>query len=422
MPDYKRKKTHSAPRGKGKKPNKTNEIRMSPSKTTKRDITQDESVRVIKGKKFFTKQRIKISCAFIAVISAILLILSFALPVGLVENVVNTFASIGSGEFPLNIVGTSVLNLHAKSGYYYVLTDTDITAYSNSGKNIFSFQHGFAAPVLTTSATRALVFEQGGDTAHIFNLSGLIDTKKTENSIINASISRNGSYALVTKSDDYASQVSVYNKNSKLVYEWNSAKDIIGSAVIASNGKKIAVSTLNASAGDFVSKVKILNFNSADPLYTVDLGNTPTLSLLDMGHSLSVVTDNGCKFVKWSNYSTKDFEASGQLSMVRRNAGNLLLVYNRSNDKSDNLILVLSKNGRKISEFKINSQINDIAYSSGYVYCVSDTSARIFDKSGNVTREDTCEYGCVRISVIGSHTIALLSDNNIFKIEIKKGE
>ena len=49
--------------------------------------------------------------------------------------------------------------------------------------------------------------------------------------------------------------------------------------MVNSNGNKIAVSTLSAVSGQYESKVLILDFESANALYTLDLDKSIVLSL-----------------------------------------------------------------------------------------------------------------------------------------------
>ena len=128
-----------------------------------------------------------------------------------------------------------------------------------------------------------MLFDQGGKVIYIYNLSGKIQTLETEDEIINANISRNGVFAVSTQSKNYTSTVNVYNKNCNKIYTWNSAKDIVNNVLVNSNGNKIAVSTLSAVSGQYESKVLILDFESANALYTLDLDKSIVLSLENTG-------------------------------------------------------------------------------------------------------------------------------------------
>ena len=172
MPEYKKKRVNRL-RG-APKPKKTarlqreepDDIIMSPSggKRTKKPPKPPKTVpdmRVVKGKKLERQRKAKVLLSISAAVTVICLVLHLILPVGILENIQNLTALIGSGGYPLELNSTETLNSVSRGMYYYLLTDTRINAYSNSGREIYSYSHGFENPVMKTSKTRALVFSQG---------------------------------------------------------------------------------------------------------------------------------------------------------------------------------------------------------------------------------------------------------------------
>ncbi len=421
MPEYKRKRVRKGIRPKAKeRVNKSDDIVMRSSKSKTLSQNTQGDIKVVRGAKLKRKRNSKIALIAVAAIIAVCLLLSFVLPVGLYENIVNLTATFGSGSYPKDISGSVIFNTISNGSYYYVLSDTNIAAYTNSGKEIYNEHHGFENPILTASETRALIFDQGGNSLNVYNLGGLIDTLETKQPIITAEISRSGNFAVATQSDEYSSVVNVYDKRFKQIYNWNSAKDIINNITINPKGNKIAVSSINANAGQFTSKVAVLTYDSADPAYSLDLGASVVLSLCDTGRGFSVITSDKYRFIKWSKYSTSEITASGEINMLRNSKDGLLLVFNRANDRSDNTVILVSKGGKKLSEFKINSIISDIQYAKRRIYYISDSDVNILDKKGNLLRNGSCEYGCIRFAVIASNSLAVITDQEIQKADIEK--
>ncbi len=419
MPDYRRKRVKKSGVRK-KRVNRENQFEITTSNN--KSIVPDQEIRVVRGTKYKQRRRYGILLFFVTVITLLCLILSAVLPVGLYENLVNTTALMGHGNYPIDILGDSVINTVSNSGYYYVLTDVGISAYSSNGKIALNEMHGFSNPVLSVSDTRAVVYDQGGNSLYVYNLGGKIFSLETENEIITANISRDGCFAVATHSDSYTSVVYVYNKSFKNIFTWNSAKDIVNNVLVNPSGDRLAVSTVNASAGQYTSKMLILNFESADPLYTLELDNAIALSLINTGKGISVVTADKYKFVHWSKFSTNEITSSGEINLVRNSAKGLLLVFNRANDRSDNNVVLISNKGVKSKEFKINNTITDIQYANGRIYYISDTTINILDSGGAVLRYGSCDYGAKKFAVISSNAIAAVSDTQIIKNNIEKGE
>lgn len=432
MPEYKRKKVNrlrGAPKPKKAKRAvipENDDIVMTPTPAKRQSKPQKaekpvSNMRVVNGKKLERKRRLRVSFSALSAAAVVILVLHLVLPVGILENVQNLTALMGSGGYPAEINSTEVLNTVSRGNYYYVLTDTRINAYSGGGKEIYSYSHGFENPVLKTSKTRAMVFSQGGNEAYIYNLAELKSAISTKKEIITANISDSGVYALVTRSDSYASVVSVYNKNGKLVYEWYSSEDTVNNVAISPNGKKIAVSAFNATSGDYSAKVCVLNFDSATPEYTESYSGSPIYGIDSMSNAgFSVITENGVQFIEWSKYKKTEYKNDYTLSLFRSASGGSVAVFNRSSDKTDNRVAVFNSKGRLKSEFEFKGIIGDIQIRGGHIYCISDTFVYLLSENGEVLRKAECGFGAVRISVTGTNSVAVVTDNQIYRIQLEQ--
>ncbi len=422
MPDYKRKQRSrfkSAPKVNKKRVKKTDyssDIEM----TSGNSKQQKQKMRVVKGKKLEQKRRFKGFLYAMCILLAIFIVAQLIMPAGVVETVSNSVAVMGTGKYPLELDSSDTVNVVSKGSYYYVLTDTKINAISNSGKLIYSYTHGYENPVLKTSETRALVFNQGGTEALVFTLSGLKSTLSHEKEIINATIGQDGSYAFVTAADNYAAAVSVYKKNSELVFEWFSSEDMVNDVAIAPSGKKIAVSTMSSAVGSYNSKLCILNFKSPDAEYTKDFQNTIIYNLnAATSRGFSVLTENSYNFISWRGKVITEYKNEYTADMFRTSKGNSVMVFNRESDKTDNRIAVFSKNGKLKEELEFKGIITDIQVKGGNIYCLSDTNVYILDDDGTVLRTATCGFGAQRLAVIAQNTVASVTDNLISEIKLK---
>ncbi len=416
MPDYKKKKVKRT--GKGKAVSKNQDVEMRPSKRGRTAHTSQ--VKVVKGGKLERIRRFRIIGGTVAFVTAICLLLNFILPVGLFENYVNIIAAIGSGDYPVSVHGSEIYDVASNSSYYFMLTDTKLSAYNNSGKEIISVAHGYANPYLCTSETRALVFDQGGTGLSVYNLKNQTNSLVTEDKIINADISRSGNYAVVTRSDSYASTVTVYDKNSKIVFVWNSAVDIVNSVTVSPNGKCIAVGTVNVENGQYKSKIMMLEFDSANAKFTTDLGGDVPLLLDSNNWGVSVITEKAYNFIRWNNNERNEIKSEYSIDKYRKSGNRMILVLNHEGNKNENLIMLLGNKGNKISEFKFEGAITDIIPNGNHIYCLSDNKVFLVDKKGEILRSGACNYGAMRIKILNSNTVAVASNEAIEKISIEK--
>ena len=415
MPDYKKKRIGFKGKKNNKKVKPQSDIQMNSGNDSEKSKSK---IKVVKGNKIARIRRLKIAGLVALTLSIVIVILSFTLPIGIGENLSNLFALIGGGEYPREIYGAKTLNAVSKGSYYYVLTDTNLCAFSNSGKEIYTNSHGYSNPVISTSSTRAMVYDQNGTSLKIFNLKEQTNVLNTKKPIIAASIARNGSYAVVTESDEYASTVTVYSRKDKKLYQWNSAKDKVNSIAINSSGKKIAVSTINAEQGSLVSNVYVLNFQDGKE-YEYKIDDGLVYGVYSVGKAFSVVSSKGYSHITWSKHEKTDISSSLSLSMYRQSFDGVLLVFNRENDLNDNTVMLISKKGEKLLEFNFKGIIGDIQFSDGHIYCISESKVHLFDKEGKSLGSGVCDYGVVKIAPTGSHSMVTITDSEIKKLEIK---
>lgn len=433
MPDYKRKKVSN--KLSRKRDNHKNDVRtrrenksenyycddIKMSNSSQRVVKKQDNIKVVKGKKLERQRKFKVFIAALLTIFAAYLVLTFTLPVSLGENIGNLTATLGAGDYPIEIYGTDVLDSHSRGLYYYVLTDTNLSAFSNSGKEIFTYSHGFENPILKTSETRALLFSQSGNTLEIYNLSKKIKEYKSEKAIITADISKSGTYAVASYSDTYATEVKVFDKNSKLRFKWNSAKDTVNSLTLSPDGEYLIVSTLNANEGNFNSKISVFDIKkeSATPRMGFEISNNVVYYLSAFSKGFTVVTTDSIFYVDWKEFVKRELDTERQLDMFRVSNDGIVAVLNLGSNKSDNIITAFSPKGEKITSFNFNGIISDIRFLNGHIYCMSEAKVYLYDKDGTLLGTENCGFDAVKLAVTGSQSAAVISDSKINKINFK---
>ena len=429
MPEYRKKRRNKifSSTSRGKKVNRTTknhreDIKMTSDYKPKAKKSQEKNnMRVVRGKKLEQKRKFKNFSLFVACALVIIMCSQIIFPAGIIQTVKNTIAIIGTGSYPIELDSSDTVNVQPMGNYFYVLSGAQISAYSNSGKKLFSHAHGFENPVLKTSKWGAILFEQGETDAMIFSLNGLENSITTEHSIITASISNAGAYALVTESDTYACTVSVFNKYGKNLYEWYSAEDIVNNVAISPNTKKIAVSTFKASGGEFNSSLKVLSFKSADPEFSTEYTGTLVYDINSSAKgSFLITTSNSLEFIKWNNYKKKTYKNDYNVSHIRSASHGTVAVFGRESDPTDNKLAVFTSGGKLKYEYDFKGIISDIRLFGGHIYCMSDTDIYLVDNTGKVLRQASSGFGGVKIVVGGTNIALSVTDNKIEKIKLEE--
>ncbi len=390
------------------------------AKSSYRQSIRRKNMRVIAGKKLKLKKKMLFAVISVLIIFSVVL-LSFSLPTGIIEYIENRVALSGNGEgYPHNFSSSgSLISVVKGNKQFTVVTPSDIVGYNNNGKKIFSYQHGFAYPIVKTSAERFVLYNQGGSEFSVYNLNKELFSGKTEKTILSADISDSGVYAIATQSDSYSSQVTVYNKNNKQIYKWMCADYTINNVTLSSDGKRLAVSVINTKSGKFISKLYILKYDAATPVNVIDFENELILSLNNhSSRQFYTVFDNKVIFKNWKNMSTNTYETDKSIFFVKNSSNFTLIVDGLLANKNENHITVCNKKGVIKSEFNFDKEIIDVAIQGKYIYILSDRNIYIYNTKGELLNSAECDFGIKNIIPISRFSVAAFKDKEIRKISI----
>lgn len=413
--------------------NSVEEIAMKPKSRPKREkgtsvketapvkTSAPPKIKVIRGNKNKIRKK-RFIFGFTAILIVCLIVaFTLFLPTCIYDFFANKISLIGSGSgYPVSLSGGSIIDVVPSDGFYSIVSSTNLEGYNNNGKLIFSYQHGYERPCLETSSTRLILFSQGQKDYAVYNFRKNLITAETDNNILSAAVAENGSYALATQSDSYTSEVAVYNSKNEVIFKWFCADYIINDVVFSPNGKNIAVSAFNAVDGHFISKLYILNFESATPVKTFTFENDFITALESVSRkSFCAVFSGHTNFFNWKKYENTEFSSDKSVAFVRTATSNSIIVTGREGNKSDNTITVFDSAGAQKYSFDFTYEITDIAVLGKYIYILSDRQIYFYNIKGDLLNIQDCSFGIGRIVPIKHHRVAALTDTTVSKITIE---
>ena len=389
----------------------------APRQRKKLKMPQLGGMRLLLGKKGEIQKKRVITLIITAVIILSVIIFSVATPTGPFEYIENKVRTFGGEDFPAELSGSELYDGYASGSVIYTLSDTHAEIFSKSGKNILSRQHDFNSPVLSTSSQRAIVYDAGGKILYVYNYGDVVDEFTMKKEIYCADISRNGTIAVATKSDGYASEVQVISKSGKVKFVWYSATEIVNNIALSNNGKRLAVSTVDTSGGNFKSKVYVFKYSKAKPIYEFTYEGSVVYSLNTLSSSrFSVVTDKTVDFIKWRGGSRVQHENQYTLNLYRVCSGKNIAVLG---NKSNNTVRVFNKKGEVTSEFEFLGAVTDIYYCDGRIFILSDGYLYTLNKQGESVAEKVNFSGYSRIFATDSNTVIAAGNFGFDEFNIK---
>lgn len=209
----------------------------------------------------------------------------------------DTMDNMGESKFPVVLSQGDFVKGVPLGNDIGVLTDTGFLIYSPTGTLLAERQHGMSSPAVEASGSNAVLFDRGGKQYKIESRGAESAVMQTNYAILAAAVSENGSYAIVTESSSYLSEVRVYDRNRQNVFTYFSAEARVLSAALSPDGRSLAIATASAKNGDILAGVKFFHVDSKQP---VGEQSYPGLTLFNIqfkdNSTAAAVGDNAALF------------------------------------------------------------------------------------------------------------------------------
>jgi len=224
---------------------------------------------------------------------------------------------VGSG-YPISVLGGDALAQEKIANGMAVLTDTNLTIYNTSSKQVASRAHYMTTPAMKTAGRYALLMDIGGTKYRVEAISDTLVEQKADKVIIGGALARNGSYAIITQGSDYSSSklssVEVFNIKGEPVHIWHSADHYITEAALSADGRYLAVCGVWAREGELLSCVMIHRMGSKEEVARIEIPNALGLSLeFTNTGTLYAVCDNQIVVINGYGSDYKSYEYNGTL-------------------------------------------------------------------------------------------------------------
>ena len=157
--------------------------------------------------------------------------------------------------FPVYLsMGTDTVS-RAINSALVLLDEDEVCVYSDTGSLLRSFQHGYARPGIAAGKNRFCIYNRGGRELRMEGRSRTYGVLPMDKAIQLVVMSANGNFGVLTQSDSYQAQMTVYDDSMDELFTWYCANDHPVAAALSENGKTVAVACVNSKAGQLVTTV-----------------------------------------------------------------------------------------------------------------------------------------------------------------------
>ena len=292
-----------------------------------------------------------------------------------------------------------------------VAGDSEIKLFTSTGRVTMSAGSKYTNPQICTSDAYILIYDQGSSSFSVYNSFICVYSETLDYPISSASMAKDGSFIIVTKSSTYRSAVRIYNKKFKLESEYLK-NDLVISAELSSNGKHIAIASLDAEGGEAKVTLSVLERGKKN------LKSSTVITDSSVPYSVAFLSGNRIALVCSESLSVYDlngnrkniFPYPDKLSRVADTSGGIALLFDESGAGADELLVAFDDNGDMKITAKISGNVSDMKMNKDDIFLLCDGKIMRVDSTfGHTSTEEFSEEGARLVLTSGGELIACTS-------------
>jgi hypothetical protein len=359
-----------------------------------------ENARKEKKRKSESKVKRIIWIVLILIIIALIIMKVCEIDFSSVKNHFSNTSSISmttdEDAYPFTIDSSKNVSIYSLNDKLGVLTDTSMTVLNPSDADVlYTFNHGYANPIIKCSGTYYCIIDQGANRIRLDTVNDNVYETKTDNSILTADVSKNGTVIYATKSDENKSTVFVYSKALKKQMEFEVNTGYVVAVAIDSSGKKCAYAVVNSKDAKLVTTVYTINVGDEKEKANFEFVDSDVMSLhySNSGDLYYVGVD--CVSVITSQKNQKEVYKQGEVNTVcyaYTDDNELVYVYSDYNGSSDNTVAHINSSGKIKTSFDISQKAKGVSSSSNEICVLFSDKVEIYSLTkGNLKDTYKCD-------------------------------
>ena len=291
-----------------------------------------------------------------------------------------------------------------------------IEVYSPDGERLLDVSDRMKSPRAVASHKYLLSYDFGGTSFTVTNAYAKLYSGEAPFPIYGAAVSDTGYFALITASDQYLSQVLIYDANFNLMQRFGRASATTAIS-LSDNGRYVAITGISSTEGKRQSVVDLYRVGIEAPAFQISLAGELSLALsfTDNRH-IALLTDKALRVLdldgEWKDEVllegarpiAYDFSEEGVLLCAQSDALN-----------AESRVIVLDKKGALQYERSASGDIYAASLSDDKVLLLKSDAICSISADGAMLREAAIEAGAVDMfAVDGEHLRVVYPDKAVY--------
>lgn len=230
-----------------------------------------------------------------------------------------------------------------------VISGSDVvTAMSASGRQTLSVNVAYANPCVRASDKYCISFGRGEKSFSVYNAFVQVHTETTEYPVFDAAVGDSGSFAIVTRSRDYKSEVILYNDNMEKQAVYHLGGYVTGISM-NQEGDRLGIVSVEAQNGVWVTKITVIRIGNR-------IGQSSATVTGVMGGTCGFVSDERFAVVFTDRLMVVNTDATvtGETffgdytpTLASISRGSVAILAESGNDLTKSVLTVYDKNARE---------------------------------------------------------------------------
>ncbi len=331
------------------------------------------------------------------------------------QTIVND-GKLAEGNFPVKVSSSSQYSISGFDSRFAVLTDTHFYTFEKSGSSLFTKQHKMSNPVMKAANNRILLYDLGGFDLSVESKNKTVFGKTLSSQIVFADISSKNYTAVVTKSDKYASAMTIYDESGAEKFFSSSSQKIIDVEFNKDSTGCHAV-MLGASGGKLISTVTGYSFSKSEVLWKSQPINTLVIDTAYMSNGkISVIGDTQFNIVSGDGVVEYTYTYRSKLVGCSTSGDITALITENSERRRSHLIL-FTDSAIPI-EIELDSGYRSVLVKSGKIFLLTDNGIVTYSSDGETLAVATLTNDYIDFTEVDNY-IYLLGASIVDRINYK---
>ena len=297
---------------------------------------------------------------------------------------------------------------------------SEVKIFNATGRVTLTSGDIFANPAIITSNKYVIVYDLGGSKFSVYNSFKRIETVTLDGTIAYASMSTDGGFAIVEKTQDYNSVTHIYDNDCKHVSAYYTNEYVIA-AQMSQNGKYTAVISSSAEHGNMTSTLTILKQNKKKVHAQIDVGDlTPyTCGFVSDNRIAVFYNDRVCVYNLRGKLKGEYVYPDSKLAYISYTQDGISLLFEDDLINGRNTLVVLNKNGKPKYSGQMSGSFTDMEMYGDYVFLLTNNGICKFNSKTKITtfKESTDTFG--ELLVCSKDKVLLCTDSRGIYIDME---